>query len=180
MQSLMTFYERLVLDRPRLSLAVLVVVVGFFAIFVSDFRLDASTESLLLEQDSDLRYYRGIRARYSSDNYLVITYTAKEDLFTVDTLADIARLRDELIATDGLSSVIGELPVDVIQVEIQVQKSFQLLARQLIDEYESRSQKQPENSVDWTCRACHEINPETFDVCWNCQHKPDESETSLR
>jgi len=114
MQSLMTFYERLVLDRPRLSLAVLVVVVGFFAIFVSDFRLDASTESLLLEQDSDLRYYRGIRARYSSDNYLVITYTAKEDLFTVDTLADIARLRDELIATDGLSSVITMLDVPLI------------------------------------------------------------------
>jgi predicted RND superfamily exporter protein len=63
MQSLMTFYERLVLDRPRLSLALLAVVVGFFAMFVSDFRLDASTESLLLEQDSDLRYYRGIRAR---------------------------------------------------------------------------------------------------------------------
>jgi len=114
MQSLMNLYERLVLDRPRLSLALIVTVVGFFAMFASDFRLDASADSLLLEQDTDLRYYRGIRARYGSDNYLVVTYTAKDDLFSADTLADIAQLRDELAATDGLSSVVTMLDVPLI------------------------------------------------------------------
>ena len=114
MQSLIAFYEWLILDRPRLALSLIAVIVGFFAFFAPDFRLDASADSLLLEQDKDLRYYRGIRARYGSDNYLVITYTAKDDLFSSDALADVAALRDELAATDGLSSVITMLDVPLI------------------------------------------------------------------
>ena len=50
MQTLMNLYERLVLDRPRLSLVLIVAVVGFFAMFASDFRLDASADSLLLDK----------------------------------------------------------------------------------------------------------------------------------
>ena len=81
---------------------------------------------------------------------------------------------------DGLSSAIGELPTDVIQVEIQVQKSFELLARQLIEEYESRSQSKSPDSVDWTCPACHEVNPENFDVCWSCQRRSNAPDTTIR
>ena len=114
MQFAVSIYERLVLDRPRLTLFAIVLVVGFFAYFAQDFRLDASADSLLLERDTDLRYYRGIRARYGSDDYLVITYTAKTDLFAPEILADIRQLRDELAALDGLSAVTTLLDVPLI------------------------------------------------------------------
>ncbi len=114
MYVLTRLFDRIVIDRPVPTLAGVCVVVGFFAFMAQDFRLDASADSLLLEQDTELRYYRGIRARYGSDDYLLITYRPERDLFDPETLADIRQLRDELVAMDGLSSVITMLDVPLI------------------------------------------------------------------
>ncbi len=107
-------WDRLFLDRPWLGLASVFVFVGFFAWFTPDFRLDASGDSLLLENDADLRYYRGTTARYGSDDYLIVTYTAQDDLFSPSMLADLQRLRDELLELDGFESVISILDVPLI------------------------------------------------------------------
>ena len=114
MQFAVSIYERFVLDQPRLTLLAVVVIVGFFAFFAQDFKLDASADSLLLERDTDLRYYRGIRARYGSDDYLVVTYTTKTDLFAPAILAEIKQLRDELAALDSISTVTTMLDVPLI------------------------------------------------------------------
>ena len=107
--------DRYVLDRPWLALAVLAIVAGVLAIFVPRFELDASADSLLLEQDADLRYYRSIVARYGSDNFLVVTYTARRDLFSATTLADLTDLRDELFAMTRVRQVISMLDVPLIE-----------------------------------------------------------------
>jgi predicted RND superfamily exporter protein len=107
--------DRYVLDRPWLALAVVAIVAGVLAIFVPRFELDASADSLLLEQDADLRYYRSIVARYGSDNFLVVTYTARRDLFSATTLADLTELRDELFAMTSVRQVISMLDVPLIE-----------------------------------------------------------------
>lgn len=114
MKRLIAAWDWLFLGRPRLGLAAVFVFVGFFAWFMPDFRLDASGDSLLLENDADLRYYRGTTARYGSDDYLIITYTSQDDLFSTSTLADLQRLRDELLELDGFDSVISILDVPLI------------------------------------------------------------------
>lgn len=70
---------------------------------------------------------------------------------------------------DGLSSGVGELPVDVMQVELQVKRGYRQLARQLILEYESRACENGAGAALWTCSQCNEENPTAFDICWNCQ-----------
>jgi predicted RND superfamily exporter protein len=102
MQYLISIYERLILGRPKLTVAVMFGIACFFAYFAMDFKLDASGDSLLLERDADLRYYHGIRARYGSDDFLIITYTTENDLFSPESIADIAKLRDELSEIEGL------------------------------------------------------------------------------
>jgi len=114
MHLLKLYYERLIIGRPVLTLVGIGVVVAFFAFFAQNFKLDASSDSLLLEDDQDLRYLRAIRARYGSDDYLVVTYTTDNDLFDPDTLAHIGQLRDELAAIDGISRVISLLDVPLI------------------------------------------------------------------
>lgn len=106
--------DRYILDRPWLALAAVAVVTLALAAFLPRFELDASADSLLLENDSDLRYYREIVARYGSDDYLLVTYTAREDLFSAATLAELTALRDELAALPSVSQIISMLDVPLI------------------------------------------------------------------
>lgn len=108
-------YSKLVLDNPWATLAVVLAVVAFFSFFVPRFGLDASADSLVLENDVGLRYYRGIRARYGSDDYLIVTYSPDRDLFSEATLEDLALLRDRLADVDGVASVTSILDVPLLR-----------------------------------------------------------------
>ena len=78
-------------------------------------RLDISADSLVLENDKGLKYYRAINARYGSDDYLIITYTPEQDLFEQTNLDDLRQLRDSLTAIERVKSVISILDVPLIQ-----------------------------------------------------------------
>jgi predicted RND superfamily exporter protein len=112
---LLEVYDKLVLKRPGIVLSVIAAVVAFFAYHAPDFRLDASADSLVLENDEALKYYRSIRARYGSDDYLIVTYTPKEDLFSELVLADLRALRDEIASVEHVESVTSLLDVPLIQ-----------------------------------------------------------------
>jgi predicted RND superfamily exporter protein len=115
MQStLLTLYNKIVLQRPVLTLFVIALFIAFFSIYVPDFKLDASADSLILENDEDLSYYRSIRARYGSDDYLILTYTPKNDLFSKESLSDLQRLRDNLSRIERVESVVSILDVPLI------------------------------------------------------------------
>lgn len=107
-------YDRLLLSRPWLSLLVIGLIVAFFGSYVSKFRLDASADSLVLENDQALHYYRAIKARYGSDDFLIVTYTPSGDLFDEMVLTDLQKLRDGFRALKGLDSVISILDVPLI------------------------------------------------------------------
>jgi predicted RND superfamily exporter protein len=114
MSFIATLYDRLVLDRPWLALLLVAVATVFLAFYAPRFQLDASSDSLLLEQDADLRYYRSVVARYGSDNFLVVTYTARRDLFSAATLAELTSLRDELRAMPRVEQVVSMLDVPLV------------------------------------------------------------------
>jgi predicted RND superfamily exporter protein len=113
--ALLHAYDELVLKRPAITLFVIALVVSFFAYHAPAFRLDASADSLVLENDEALQYYRSIRARYGSDDYLIVTYTPNQDLFSPAVLDDLKALRDEIAAMDNVESVISLLDVPLIQ-----------------------------------------------------------------
>jgi uncharacterized protein len=108
-----TLLDRLILTKPLWVLAVVAVLGAYIISFAPDIDLDASADSLLLEDDAELRYYRGIAARYGSMSYLVITYTAP-DLFAPEALRDLQSLRDELVAVSSIDSVVTMLDVPLI------------------------------------------------------------------
>lgn len=107
-------YESIILRRPVSTLVVITVVTLFFGWFAPDFSLDASSDSLILERDDDLRYYRSIRARYDSDDFLIVTYTPQKALFDPGTLDDLQALRDELAALPNVANVTSILNVPLV------------------------------------------------------------------
>lgn len=108
-----TLLDRLILTKPLWVLAVVAVLGASIISFAPDIDLDASADSLLLEDDAELRYYRGIAARYGSTSNLVITYTVP-DLFAPEALRDLQRLRDELLVLSSIDSVVTMLDVPLI------------------------------------------------------------------
>jgi len=107
-------YESTVLGRPAATLVAMTVITLSLAWFAPDFSLDASADSLILERDDDLRYYGSIRARYGSDDFLIVTYTPQGALFDSDTLRNLKVLRDDLAALPNVAGVTSILDVPLV------------------------------------------------------------------
>ena len=98
-------YDTLVLHNPKLVLVVLLSILVFFGYHTKDFKLDASADSLLLEDDVDLNVYRKIHERYPSSDLLVVTYTSNKDLFSDHALELLKQLRGELKKVTSVDTV---------------------------------------------------------------------------
>jgi hypothetical protein len=85
---------------------------GFHA---RDFRLDASADSLILENDQDLKYFRESNIKYGTASYLLMTYKPRGDLFSPKTLRSLGSLRDELNEIKRVSSVFTILDVPLLR-----------------------------------------------------------------
>ncbi|MHA7881091.1 MAG: efflux RND transporter permease subunit [Saccharospirillum sp.] len=91
--------------------AVLAVFLGYQA---RHFSLDASADSLLLEGDPDLEAFRQVIDRYGSEEFLVLTFTPEQPLFSAASLELLTRLRDEVRLLDGVESVVTVLDVPLL------------------------------------------------------------------
>ena len=110
------WYTAVVLDRPLLTIVILLLVVGVLGYQSRNFRIDASTETLLLENDQDLRYAREIYKRYGIQDFLLIAFTPQSgDLLDQENLATIAQLRDSLGELEAVESVLTILDVPLLE-----------------------------------------------------------------
>ncbi|MDF1829720.1 efflux RND transporter permease subunit [Cycloclasticus pugetii] len=112
--TLLAIYNRTVLGRPIFTMVVMVLLVIFLGTHATKFRLDASADSLVLENDESLELYRSIKARYGSDDSLILTYTPQLDMFSDEVLQDINQLRSKLKKIDRVESVTTLLDVPLI------------------------------------------------------------------
>ncbi len=114
MNRLRTLYDRLVFPHPLITLAAFGLLLALAALKFGEFRLDASAESLVLENDRSLEQYRQVNRRFTtSDDFLIVTYTPDDELFSEDGLATLAALRNELqsLAAVGSTNSILNVPL---------------------------------------------------------------------
>ncbi|MCW9006025.1 MAG: MMPL family transporter [Gammaproteobacteria bacterium] len=115
-QTILNLYNNLILKKPLITVLMTLAITVFFASYTTNFKLDASADSLVLEHDQALKYYRSIKARYGSDDFLIITYTPlNNDLFSQTVLDDIRKLRDNLSRLDRAESITTILDVPLTQ-----------------------------------------------------------------
>ena len=106
-------YSDIVFGKPALVISVLLLLVAFFAWHAQDFRLDASADSLLLENDPDLEFSREVNNRYGLGDSVIVAYTPDGDLFDRETLRRIEALREDLLEIDRVFGVDSILNVPV-------------------------------------------------------------------
>ena len=86
---LMSFFKNVVLKYPKIMIVCVLTVTAFLGYGIKYFRLDASAETLVLQNDKDLQYSRQVAARYGGRDFLVLTFTPHEDLFSDKTLSTL-------------------------------------------------------------------------------------------
>ncbi|MEQ8427023.1 MAG: MMPL family transporter [Gammaproteobacteria bacterium] len=107
-------YLRLIFRHTYLFLSGFFLLLVIAAVFTGRFELDASGESLVLENDQSLNYYREISQRYASDDFVVITFTPIDDLLSDDSLDVIRSIKERLLTIPGITGVTSILDVPVI------------------------------------------------------------------
>jgi len=108
-------YESVVLQHPICTLIVLAAALSFFAVNIPDFRLDASADSLMLEDDNDLKVFREIYSRYAIKEFVMVTYEPDDKLFSDRSLTELSRLRDELKKLPCVDSILSILDVPLLR-----------------------------------------------------------------
>jgi hypothetical protein len=108
-------YYRIILSHPVAIISLLVLILLFFSYNAKDFKLDASADTLILENDKDLKLLREITERYNIKQFLFITFTPTEDLFTKKSIVRLKQLREKLLQLERVDSVITILDVPLLK-----------------------------------------------------------------
>ena len=107
-------YQNIVLKNPKSILIILLIALFSFGYFSKDFRLDASSETLLIEGDPDLKYLQEISNRYGSKEFLILTYTPNEGMITESSINNLLSLKYKIQSLDWVHSVITLLDVPLL------------------------------------------------------------------
>ena len=111
---LANFYQKNVVEKPRLILTLLLIILVVFGYFSKNFRLDASSETLLIEGDPDLKYLNEINERYGSRDFLILTYTPKEDMISSNSINNLQNIKKKIENLKWVHSVITLLDVPLL------------------------------------------------------------------
>jgi uncharacterized protein len=107
-------YQNKILKNPKSVFVILLIALLSFGYFSKDFRLDASSETLLIEGDPDLEYLKEITNRYGSKEFLVLTYTPNEGMVTDSSINNLLSLKYKIQSLSWVHSVITLLDIPLL------------------------------------------------------------------
>ena len=107
-------YNNTILKNPKTVFIILILTLISFGYYSKDFRLDASSETLLIEGDPDLEYLREITDRYGSKEFLVLTYTPKEPMISDTSINNLLSLKYKIQSLNWVHSVITLLDIPLL------------------------------------------------------------------
>ena len=111
---LSNLYQNTILKNPKSIFLLLVITLLSFGYFTKDFRLDASSETLLIEGDPDLEYLKEITDRYGSKEFLILTYSPNEGMITDSSINNLLSLKYKIQSLDWVHNVVTLLDVPLL------------------------------------------------------------------
>jgi predicted RND superfamily exporter protein len=108
-------YKNLIIEKPKLTLLILSILLITFGYFAKNFQLDASSDTLLLENDPDLKYLREVSSTYGYKDYFVLTYTPNDNFLDSSTITNLTNLKKDLKNLIWANNVITILDVPLLK-----------------------------------------------------------------
>ncbi len=110
-------YKKNVIEQPRSVFLILICLFVLFLYNSKDFRLDASSETLLIEGDPDLKYLTEVNERYGSKEFLVLTYTPNEVITSDNSINNLLSLKYKIQSLEWVHSVITILDIPLLNIK---------------------------------------------------------------
>ena len=107
-------YHNSILKNPRSVFVILLILLFSFGYHSKDFRLDASSETLLIEGDPDLKYLKEITQRYGSKEFLVLTHTPNDGMISDSSINNLLSLKYKIQSLEWVHSVITVLDIPLL------------------------------------------------------------------
>ena len=107
-------YQSSILSNPKLVLLLLLITAIFFGYKSKDFRLDASSETLLIDGDPDLKYLQEINERFGAKEFLVLTLTPNEKITSENTINNILSLKYKIQSLNWVHNTITILDIPLL------------------------------------------------------------------
>ena len=111
---LANFYQKNIIEKPKLVFLTLIIILILAFYNSKDFRLDASSETLLLENDPDLKYLNEINNRYGAKEFLVLTYSPKKEMISEESIKNLSELKNDLQNLNWVHNVITLLDIPLL------------------------------------------------------------------
>ncbi len=108
------FYQSTVLKNPKSIFILLLITLLSFGYFSKDFRLDASSDTLLIEGDPDLKYLKEVSERYGSKEFLILTYSPNDGMISNTSINNLLSLKYKIQSLDWVHSVITLLDIPLL------------------------------------------------------------------
>lgn len=112
-------YDTLIFKYPFLFLIVASLFVGYLSYNAKNMQIDASAETLLLEDDEDLKFFRESFKKYENSNFLVVTFTPNRNLLDDETLNTIKNISNDFLKVENIAKVDSILTVPLLQSPIR-------------------------------------------------------------
>ena len=112
-------YDTFILKYPLIVLLILSIFVSILGYYSTKVEVDASAETLLLDDDKDLKFYREINKRYNNLSFLVVTFSPNSDLLSNESLETIKNISKEFLGVENIQSVDSILNVPLLQSPIR-------------------------------------------------------------
>ena len=107
-------YQNIILKNPKAILVLLIITILSFGYYAKDFRLDASSETLLIDGDPDLAYLKEVSERYGSREFLILTYTPNEGMVTDTSINNLLSLKYKIQSLNWVHSVVTLLDIPLL------------------------------------------------------------------
>ncbi len=108
------FYQNVILKNPKAIFVLLIIAILSFGYYSKNFRLDASSETLLIEGDPDLAYLKEVSKRYGSKEFLILTYAPNDGMVTDSSINNLLSLKYKIQSLNWVHSVITLLDIPLL------------------------------------------------------------------
>ena len=100
---------------PKLSSLILVAIISIASLGLSNFRFDASSETLVLDSDSAFNAYEQVNERFGSSEFLVVAISNEGKSFDINFLSDFQGFTNKLNALESVESVVSILDAPLLE-----------------------------------------------------------------